>query len=53
METADAARYRSLERLCRGQAALAADEVTKRELTEMAEEYRLMAERLIARMRQE
>jgi hypothetical protein len=45
MESPDAARYRSLERLCRTQAAIATDEVTKHELTEMAEEYRLKAEK--------
>jgi hypothetical protein len=53
METADAARYRSIERLCRTQAALATDEVTKRELREMAEEYRLKAEKAGSQARQE
>jgi hypothetical protein len=46
MEPSDAACYRSLERRCRAQAALTTNEVAKRELIEIAEEYHISADRL-------
>jgi hypothetical protein len=38
------ATYRSLERLCRHQAGLTGHEAAKRELEEMAREYKRMAD---------